>query len=334
MAKYKFEGFVFDAEKYKLTRRRERVALRPKALQLLRLLLENQERVVSKSEILTSLWGSAYARDHLLFQLVSELRRSPFAGSFVRTVPNQGYQWNVVTRVVQSGSVQSMRIAACTLLGIVCLSAFMIASNKSAERNSYAGLPALSAFTKGVVALEKGSHQQATEWFRFALNENPDSVEVSLFLAESLYQQNKNEESSQHLHALLNKPELGAYSRMTATDLLSRIRQRQGRMRDALHFAKQSQQIDVVGQCSIDAVEQRVDMLARELGADGASSSLASEDNSSIAELPHQKNYNDKCEQLEQEEQGTSYCKPSDMEDAMVNDYLLEPILFEHVLIS
>lgn len=137
---------------------------------------------MSKSEILASLWGSAYARDHLLFQLISELRRAPFAGSFVRTVPNQGYQWNVDTKVVQSGVVQSgavnsMRIAACTVLGLICLSVFVFVTHKNAERNSYDGLPAPSAFTKGVVALERGSHQQATEWFRFALNKNPESAE-------------------------------------------------------------------------------------------------------------------------------------------------------------
>lgn len=109
---------------------------------------------------------------------------------------------------------------------------------------------------------------------------------------------------------------------MTATNLLSRIRQRQGRVRDALHYAQQSRQTAVVGQCSIDAIEQRVNMLASELRAPAASNSIVNEGNSSIAESPAQENYNDKREQLEQEEPETSYCQPTDMDDALANDYL------------
>lgn len=313
---FKFEGFMFDSASYRLTYNGENVGLRPKALQLLRLLIVNRERVVSKSELLSSLWGSAYARDHLLFQLISELRKTPFDAGFVRTQPNEGYQWSVKTKIVSFNIPRPLQISASLMAGLVCLLALSFAWFERASLVSSVQLPAYSAFSKGVIALQKGEREQAVEWLKFALNENPESAEISLFLAETLYEQDKPDEASGHLQALLLKPHLGAYDHMTATNLLSRIRQRQGRFSDALRYAKMSSQTDVIAQCSIDVVEQRIELLEGKFAKPIASSDLDPKPKgaSDIKQSSVLDNYSDQCNQLKQAVEETSYCQLNQFE--------------------
>jgi tetratricopeptide (TPR) repeat protein len=109
--------------------------------------------------------------------------------------------------------------------------------------------------------LENGEKNKAIQWFKFALSENPDSIESSIFLAETLYQQNRHEESSNYLQKVLGNNNTSAYNKATATTILSRISEQQGKFNDALIHAKKAPQTDVVGQCSADFVEQRIHRL-------------------------------------------------------------------------
>lgn len=309
MAFLKFDNFVFDSERFQLKRQGQLVSLRPKVLQLLSLLIANRERVVPKNEIFSTIWGSAYARDHLLFQLISELRKPPFSADFVRTLPNQGYQWNVSTEIAPNTSSRPFKIAASIVFAMMCaVSPFYLSSNGSSE-NKAVKMPALSAFSKGVVAMESGESRQAVEWFTFALNENPDSVESRLFLAEALLQQNKSEESSEHLYALLLKPNLDSYNKISATDLLSRIRQKQGRLIDALRYAQESSKSDVVAQCTVEVVAGRVESLKDTLGVSLASSSVSQ--NEPISDKEETQKHRDQCQKLKLESDQTSYCSPN-----------------------
>lgn len=321
MPSFKFDNFVFDSTNYRLTHNRDAVPLRPKALQLLNLLLQNRERVVTKSEIFLAIWHSEYVRDHLLFQLISELRKAPFDPNFVRTVPNRGYQWNVATKIAKKK--MPVNIAASLLVGSATIASLLFWTAGDKPTMELTQLPAHSAFSKGVIAMHSGEHDHAERWFRFSLSENPESVESSLFLAETLFHQNKEEESLQTLRALLRQPNLASYNKMTATDLLSRIHQRQGRLRDALHFAQQSSQTNVIAQCSVDAVEGRIEMLERIIKKPAIPFELAQQstpirnegsqprpenasENSNIKTQP-----NIDCEQLNIKTGDTSYCEPN-----------------------
>jgi DNA-binding winged helix-turn-helix (wHTH) protein len=332
MAIFKFRDFVFDSDRYRLERNGVRVALRPKVLELLCLLIENRHRVVSKTEILTLIWSQAYARDHLLFQLISELRKAPFEASFVRTKPNEGYCWNVPTEIVPNEIVpneivpneikkanwwaKSPQIAAMLALTVICGATFYLTSEQNRSAVRVAQLPAHSAFTKGIIAMESGQNVQAEEWFRFTLTENPESAEASLFLAEVLLQQNRPEESSAQLYSLLALPNLGAYNTVTATDLLSRINQRQGRLKTALKYAYQSSEANVLAQCSITVVDERVQMLEGQIGLPSSPAQAAHRASPSdeliVAPAPkqHKDHYQNQCEQLKQGSQETSYCSP------------------------
>ena len=258
----KFADFVFDPISHRLTRNGEAVAIRPKALKLLCLLINNRHRVVPKPEIMSTVWGSNYARDHLLFQLIGELRKSPLKSEYVRTLPNEGYQWNIATKVVHARMSFPKLIAASVITAIIGLAALLPTTLNTADsRAQTAHLPAYSALSKGIIALENDDKDEAIEWFEFALVENPESVESSLFLAETLYQLNRSDESSGRLRQMLQKVSLSAYEKATATNILSRISEQQGQFDDALRYAQNSLPTGTTGQCSVDFVEQRINNL-------------------------------------------------------------------------
>jgi TolB-like protein len=67
--------------------------LRPKTLELLRLLLRHPGRVVTRGEILDAVWPGLFVTDDSITQCVVELRRAmgPAGASLLRTVPRRGY---------------------------------------------------------------------------------------------------------------------------------------------------------------------------------------------------------------------------------------------------
>lgn len=332
MTVFKFNDFVFDSESYRLVQNGQPVKMRPKALKLLSLLIKNRERVVSKAEIFSLVWGDAYARDHLLFQLISELRRAPFEPEFVRTQPNEGYRWVVPTSVELLAQAIPLRrkravlsqVAASLTLGIIVAAASSLVIQPNTSGSGTALLPAHSALTRGVIEMDAGRGSQAIEWFEFALKENPESIESSLLLAETLLLENKLEESSEHLHSLLLKPDLSSYNKMTVNDILSRIHQRQGSLNSALKYALRSSKEKGIAQCSVEIVEERIDGLASQLGfsqttdqaglgnlATGENSDTDSRRNTNVdQEIPVTTDYADQCNQLKPEPEETSYCPP------------------------
>lgn len=320
MPVYKFEAFIFDSNNYTLTHLGIKLAVRPKALKLLKLLIENRHRILSKAEIMTSIWGSDYTRDYLLFQLIGELRKYPLKREFVRTQPNEGYQWNVTTKVIHASFFVPQTIAAgvaaiflgATLLTLSDLPRPNIQPAQSSQ------LPAHSAFSLGIVALESGDKDKAIQWFEFALLENPDSAEASIFLAETLYLQNRYAESSEHLQSLLNKANVSEYNQASASNILSQISEQQGKFQDALKYAQKSSQAKVAGQCSANFVKQRVDILKNRL----AMSSSVPKEAPAIAreDLAEANTYANQCNDLKHKPVNTSVCLPGQNDG---NEYVI-----------
>ena len=306
MPLFKFEDFIFDSTSHNLSHKRTKVAIRPKALKLLSLLIQNRHRILSKAEIMSSIWGCVYARDHLLFQLISELRKPPFKSEFVRTQPNEGYQWSVATKTSNNRLFVPQLIAA----GLACLSLLALPVLYKADNNpkQTMQLPAYGALSKGIIALQSGEKDKAIQWFEFALSENPDSVESTIFLAETLYQQNRPEESSKYLQNVLTKENLSAYNKATAANILSRISEQQGKFDDALRYAQKSAQTNVLGQCSVDFVDKRI----RKLEGEIAMSPIHADRNNTNAkeDVPMSTLYAKQCNELKSSPVETSLCQP------------------------
>jgi hypothetical protein len=178
----------------------------------------------------------------------------------------------VSTKVVNKRVFVPQLIAASVVIGLVSLSFLSLSVlhnadflNVDSPSKQTMRLPAFSALSTGIGALESGNKDKAVQWFEFALAENPGSVEPTLFLAETLYQQNKPDESSKYLQDVMKQENLSAYNKAAAANILSRISEQQGKFNDALKFAQKSVQTNELAQCSVDFVEQRIRKLESEI---------------------------------------------------------------------
>jgi predicted ATPase/DNA-binding winged helix-turn-helix (wHTH) protein len=94
---YCFAGYTLDVKRGCLHGAAQgEIELRPKSFAVLRYLIENAGRLVSKEELLQAVWSRVVVADESLTQCVSEIRRAVGDGSqrLIKTVPRRGYRFN------------------------------------------------------------------------------------------------------------------------------------------------------------------------------------------------------------------------------------------------
>jgi DNA-binding winged helix-turn-helix (wHTH) protein len=118
--------FIFDSDAKELLRNGQPVALSPKGLQLLEVLIENRPKALSKSQLHDFLWPNTFVVEANLSNLVGEVRRAlnddPRSPKYIRTVHRFGYAFRagaadpvhtdatgVVCRVIWSGGSVTLR---------------------------------------------------------------------------------------------------------------------------------------------------------------------------------------------------------------------------------
>ncbi|MBI2839569.1 MAG: AAA family ATPase [Acidobacteria bacterium] len=91
---YEFCGIRFDPSRNILERDKTEIVLTPKACDLLKLLLDNPDQVLSRDEIYNRLWADTSVSDSALWFQVSRLRDAlgPMA-SLLKTISRRGYVW-------------------------------------------------------------------------------------------------------------------------------------------------------------------------------------------------------------------------------------------------
>ncbi len=88
-----FEGFTVDLARRQLQRGSDDVRLRPQTFDVLTVLAQAPNRVVSKETLFASVWGSISVTDDSLVQCIHELRTAlgDPGQRLIRTVPRRGY---------------------------------------------------------------------------------------------------------------------------------------------------------------------------------------------------------------------------------------------------
>lgn len=93
---YQFGPYLFEATSGLLTSGSDRVALRPKIANLLRVLVESAPEVVSKDDLMARVWPDTNVVESGLARNINELRKSlskePQA---IQTVPKRGYRFTI-----------------------------------------------------------------------------------------------------------------------------------------------------------------------------------------------------------------------------------------------
>ena len=97
-----FTEFEFDFERDQLRRNGTPIPLSPKPSSLLRYFLANPQRLISKSELMESLWADVVVTDDSLVQCVGELRNrmGDQGPNLITTLPRRGYMFDADVRPV------------------------------------------------------------------------------------------------------------------------------------------------------------------------------------------------------------------------------------------
>src|SRR5215470_3407794 len=92
---FQFEGYMLDVARHSLRAAGREVALRRKSFDLLRYLVVNPDRLVTKEELLKAIWPNAVVTDESLTQCLREVRQAigDSKQTIIATVPRCGYRF-------------------------------------------------------------------------------------------------------------------------------------------------------------------------------------------------------------------------------------------------
>lgn len=101
---YAFGPFYLDTTRRTLMREGVPVPLTPKVFDTLLLLIENNDRVVEKGELMEAIWPDSYVEERNLAQNVFTLRKALGEDKYIETVPKRGYRFAAGVRQVVNES--------------------------------------------------------------------------------------------------------------------------------------------------------------------------------------------------------------------------------------
>src|SRR6185436_11673715 len=116
-----------DVGSFRVERGATAVPLEPKAFDLLVLLLERAGQVVTKQEILDTVWRQTAVTDNALTRIVANLRKAlgddARDSRYIETVPTRGYRWLVAGQRDGAAPVPSTPSARAPRRRVVWLAA-------------------------------------------------------------------------------------------------------------------------------------------------------------------------------------------------------------------
>ncbi|MEM8982914.1 MAG: winged helix-turn-helix domain-containing protein, partial [Pseudomonadota bacterium] len=107
-----FADFVLDTDRGVLSRNGNDVTLRPKSLAVLRVLLDNAGRLVTKEHLLATVWPASVVSDDTLIQSIGDIRRAlgDDAAQMLKTLPRRGYLLDVTASALTAPAMDANRV--------------------------------------------------------------------------------------------------------------------------------------------------------------------------------------------------------------------------------
>src|ERR1051325_10388885 len=92
---FQFNCYVLDVARGCLRTEDREIELRPKSFEVLRCLVENAGRLVTKDELFRAVWPDVVVSDEALTQCISEVREAinDRAQTTIKTIPRRGYRF-------------------------------------------------------------------------------------------------------------------------------------------------------------------------------------------------------------------------------------------------
>lgn len=223
---YEFADFRFDAEQLSLWQNGELVSVSPKALQILKLLVERQGEIVSREELLEKVWHETFVEEANINYTISLLRKALGDNNFVQTVSKRGYRFvSEVTIISNESNISEPQepivkpqfiagktrwvFAAISILTVISLTTYAFWGRNSDTSNSTNQPPnsieAKQAYTRGKMILEDKDtpkrNEKAIDEFQKAITLDPTFAPGYAGLAEGFAAQGKrfsNQESLEY----------------------------------------------------------------------------------------------------------------------------------------
>lgn len=110
---YEFDHFRFDPEKRSLWRNGELVPVFPKSLEVLALLVAKHGEIVTREELLETIWQDTYVEESNITYTVSQLRKALGTGgngNYIQTVPKRGYRFVAEVREVSENGNNGLSV--------------------------------------------------------------------------------------------------------------------------------------------------------------------------------------------------------------------------------
>jgi Tol biopolymer transport system component/DNA-binding winged helix-turn-helix (wHTH) protein len=202
-----FEGFRLDLRRMGVWKDDERVPLEPKALDVLRHLVAHRDRLVTKDELLDSVWKDTFVTPNALTRAIAQLRKG--LGDdvehprLIETVAKRGYRFVAPVTVPPNGHVETAAVvvepatpvvparprraglaAAAALLAVALLAGWRFAATRSdpspaatleiAPLTSYGDvIDAIVSPDAKYVAFVRSSQGRQSLWIRQLQGTNP-----------------------------------------------------------------------------------------------------------------------------------------------------------------
>src|SRR5262245_21983532 len=111
---FRFGDYTLDVARGFLQSGGREIELRPKSFEVLRYLVENAGRLVSKDELIKTVWPDVIVTDDSLARCISEVRQAigDSSQTMIRTVPRRGYRFTTTVAQLASETAPSQQANA------------------------------------------------------------------------------------------------------------------------------------------------------------------------------------------------------------------------------
>lgn len=107
---YEFGPFRFDPQRHRITRNGEPVHVPPKAMEALRVFLQNPGKMLERELLMQAVWADTFVEDANLTVAVSQLRKAlgqlSETDEYIETLPRIGYRFLADVRVVSEAPLR------------------------------------------------------------------------------------------------------------------------------------------------------------------------------------------------------------------------------------
>ena len=116
MPNYRFLNYELSEADFSLSCEGRRIALEPKALRVLTVLVSRAGRLVDKQELLDTVWPDTFVEDNTLTRTIAILRRelgdSSRESRLIETVPTRGYRFIAEVEVLEAVAMNASPVSS------------------------------------------------------------------------------------------------------------------------------------------------------------------------------------------------------------------------------